>query len=299
MKDAIRLDIARRISFVSIVANIGLSILKIAIGYAAQSSAIIADGFHSISDVISTFLALWGVQIASKSSDEEHPYGHEKLEPVMGKLLATILFVTAILIGWEGLKRIVNNEFNVPGSIAIAAAVISIVVKEWMFRYTRKGALEIDSSALMADAWHHRSDALSSIGSLIGVIGARMGYPIFDPIASVAIGLLIAKMAVEIYLKSVKELIDTAADPKTIERIKQIVMGVEGVVDIDLLKTRIHANKVYVDLEIAVAMDLTLLEAHDIAETVHDTLESKISQVKHCMVHVNPFIPEQRVERKK
>lgn len=121
-----------------------------------------------------------------------------------------------------------------------------------------------------------------------------MGYPIFDPIASVAIGLLIAKMAVEIYLKSVKELIDTSADPKTIEKVKKIILDVDGVLDIDLLKTRIHANKVYVDVEIAVAMELTLMEAHDIAEEVHDTLEAKIQRVKHCMVHVNPYIPELR-----
>ena len=292
MKDAFRLDIARRISFVSIIANIALSILKIAIGYIARSSAIIADGFHSISDVISTFLALWGIQIASKTDDEDHPYGHEKLEPVMGKLLATVLFITAGFIAWEGYKRIIENDFHVPGKLAIVAAILSIVVKEWMFRYTRKGALEIDSSVLMADAWHHRSDALSSIGSLIGVIGARMGYPIFDPIASIAIGLLVAKMAVEIYLKSVKELIDTAADPKTVDKISSIVRDVNGVIDIDVLKTRIHGNKMFVDIEIAVDMHLTLLEAHDIAEEVHDVLEERITQIKHCMVHVNPYFAD-------
>lgn len=293
MKESYRIKVARRISLVSIIANVVLSLVKIIIGTVAKSSAIVADGFHSVSDVVSTLIALWGIEISSKENDENHQYGHEKFEAVMGKMLAIVLLITAGYIAWGGYDRIIKNEFEVPSAIAIVAAVLSIVAKEWMFHYTKAGALKIDSSVLMADAWHHRSDALSSIGSLIGVMGARMGYPIFDPIASIAIGLLIAKMAVEIYLKSVKELTDSAADEKTVEEINKIILSVEGVIDIDMLKTRLHGNRLYVDLEISVNKDLTLLEAHDIAENVHDIIEKSNDKIKHCMVHVNPFMNEE------
>lgn len=292
MKESYRINIARRISLVSIIANVILSLIKIVIGTIARSSAIVADGFHSVSDVVSTLIALWGIEISNKEDDENHQYGHEKFEAVMGKLLAIVLFLTAAYIAWGGYERIIKNEFVVPSSIALMAAILSIIVKEWMFHYTKAGALKIDSSVLMADAWHHRSDALSSVGSLIGVMGARMGYPIFDPIASIAIGLLIAKMAVEIYLKSVKELTDSAADENTVEEISTVIKGIEGVINIDMLKTRLHGNRLYLDLEISVNRDLTLLEAHDIAENVHDTIEKSNDKVKHCMVHVNPYMEQ-------
>jgi cation diffusion facilitator family transporter len=230
-----------------------------------------------------------GVKLATKEDDENHPYGHEKLEPVMGKVLANILIITALFIGYEGIKTILQGEYSIPSKIAIYAAVLSIIAKEWMYRYTVIGARKIESPALMADAWHHRSDALSSVGSLIGVAGAVMGYPILDPIASIIISILVAKVGVDIYLQSVKDLIDSAADEETVLDIKKIILETRGVIRIDELKTRRHANKLYVDIEISVDQNLSVSQAHKIAEDVHDNIEKKFKKVKHCMVHVNPF----------
>ncbi len=284
-----RIKIANRISIVTIIANVILSAMKIFIGFIGRSNGIIADGIHSLSDVFSTLVALIGIRLANKADDENHPYGHERIEPVMGKVLANILFLTAIFMGYSGIKNIIQGNYVTPSKITIYAAIFSILVKEWMYRYTVKGAKKIESSALLADAWHHRTDALSSVGSLLGVIGAILGYAIFDSIAAVVISVFVAKVAVDIYFQSVKELIDSAADKETIENIRKIITGIHGVIRIDELKTRLHANKLYVDVEISVNKDLSLPQAHDIAENVHRKIEEGIKRVKHCMVHVNPL----------
>jgi len=159
-----------------------------------------------------------------------------------------------------------------------------------MYRYTLKGAKKIDSSALIADAWHHRSDAFSSIGTLIGIAGARMGYPILDPIASLVICIIITKVAIDIYTQAINQLVDHCADAKTIQNIKNKIEETKGVINLDELKTRIHGNRLYVDVEICVDKNLSVCQAHDIAERVHNTTESLDNRIKHCMVHVNPDI---------
>ncbi|RKD21515.1 cation diffusion facilitator family transporter [Caminicella sporogenes DSM 14501] len=284
-----RQKIVNKISIITIIANVFLSFIKIIVGIVGRSNALVADGFHSLSDVFSTVVVMIGVKLAEKEDDETHPYGHEKIEPVIGKILSNILLLTAVYMGYKGIKSIFIRDYYIPEKMTIFAAVFSILVKEWMFRYTIRGAKKVESSALMADAWHHRSDALSSIGSLIGITGAVFGYPILDPIASVIISIFICKVAIEIYIQSVRALIDSAADKETIKNIKKIILGINGVIQIDELKTRIHANKLYVDVEIAVDRNLSVSEAHKIAEDVHDSIENEIKKVKHCMVHVNPF----------
>jgi len=250
----------------------------------------IADGMHSLSDVLSTIAVMLGLKLAKQPADEDHPYGHEKMEPVMAKILASILLITAVLIGFSGIKSIINGTTVIPEKIAMYAAIISIIVKEWMYRYTVNGAKKIQSSALMADAWHHRSDAFSSIGTLVGIAGARMGYPILDPIASLVICIFITKVAIDIYKQAIDQLVDHSADAKTIENIKSEIQKTNGVINVDELKTRLHANRLYVDVEICVNKDLSVCEAHEIAEKVHNTVESLDNRIKHCMVHVNPNI---------
>jgi len=289
MKSEERLSVAYRISKVSIGVNILLSLLKIVIGFISGSGALVADGFHSVSDVVTTIMAMVGVYISGQTSDEDHPYGHEKYEPVMGKLMATFLFATGLLIAFNAIKNIQSGVVHIPESTAIIAAVLSIIIKEAMYHYTMRGAIKIESSVLKADAWHHRTDAISSVGSFIGIWGAMNGWPIMEPIAAIAIGVLIIKVSVDIYMQSIRELIDTAADPDTLEDIREIILDTNGVLDIDDLKTRIHVNRLYVDVEIAVDANLTLRDAHHISEDVHDRIEELIPKVKHCMVHVNPF----------
>lgn len=286
-----RTKIANRVSVVSIAVNLLLSIIKLVAGFFAHSSALISDAIHSASDVLSTFAVLAGVNLSAKKADESHQYGHERLESIFSMILAILLFATGLGIGYAAVIKIISGnyeELTVPGKAALYAAAGSILVKEWMFHYTKKAAKQINSTALMADAWHHRSDALSSVGSFIGVFGAIIGYPICDPIASVVICAFIIKAAWDIFSTAINELVDKSADDETCEKLKEVITSVEGVLSIDSLKTRLFGSKIYVDVEIGANGEWTLFQAHDVAHTVHDKIEEEFPNVKHCMVHVNP-----------
>lgn len=281
-----------QISVVSIIVNLILSIVKFVAGSLAHSGAMISDAVHSASDVFSTFIVMFGFSASQKESDAEHQYGHERLECVAAIVLASVLAMVGLEIGMTGIEKIkvgIDGNLAAPGSLALWAAVISIIIKEAMFWFTRWGAKKIDSSALMADAWHHRSDALSSVGSFIGVGGAILGFPILDPIASLVICLFILKAALDIFRDAIGKMTDKSCDEATIDAMRQTVEKVDGVLRIDLIRTRLFGNKVYVDLEIGVDGNLTLNSAHDIAENVHDAIEAQFPKVKHCMVHVNPW----------
>ena len=282
---------ANKISFITIIGNVILSVIKLIAGIVAHSNAMISDAVHSVSDVFSTIIVIIGIRLAAKESDKEHPYGHERLECVAAIILAMVLFITGFGIGAEALKNIFSGNYadlRVPGILALIVAVISIAGKEGMFRYTRYYARQIDSGALMADAWHHRSDAFSSIGALIGIGGARLGYPIMDSVASLVIFAFIAKAAFEIFKDAIDKMVDHSCDEETEKQIYNCVMENENVLGIDLLQTRIFGSKIYVDVEIQVDGSYTLQEAHNIAESVHEKIEQNFSKVKHIMVHVNP-----------
>lgn len=282
---------AMKVSFVSIAANLILSVFKLAAGFIAHSGAMISDSIHSASDVFSTFIVIAGIKISSKDSDKEHPYGHERMECVSAIVLATILAITGIGIGYSAILKILSGRYGsltVPGILALIAALISIAVKESMFWYTRFYAKKIDSGALMADAWHHRSDALSSVGAFIGIAGARLGFPVMDAVASLVICFFIEKAAYEIFKDAVDKMVDKACDESTERALRSCALSQTGVLGVDLLRTRVFGNKIYVDIEITADGNETLREAHSIAENVHDSIERNFSKVKHIMVHVNP-----------
>ena len=283
--------VANRVSINTIIGNVVLSVLKLLAGIMAHSNAMISDAIHSASDVFSTFVVIIGIKLASTKPDKEHPYGHERLECVAAIVLSMVLFITGLGIGMDALKNILNgnyNELQAPGILALIAAIVSIISKEGMYWYTRYYAKKIDSSALMADAWHHRSDAFSSIGALVGIGGAILGYPIMDSIASLIIFVFIAKAAFDIFKDAMDKMVDRSCDEETEKQIYDCVMKNEEVIGIDLLQTRIFGNKIYVDIEIQADASYTLREAHDIAEAVHDDIEYNFPKVKHIMVHVNP-----------
>ena len=283
--------IAMRVSVVSIIVNIGLSLFKLIAGIFAASGAMISDAIHSASDVFSTFIVIIGVNISAKKADNEHQYGHERLECVASIILAVILAETGLGIGISGLNKIFAGNYDsleIPGLLALIAAIVSIAVKEWMFWYTRAAAKKINSGALMADAWHHRSDALSSIGAFIGILGARLGFPILDPIASVVICIFIIKAAFDIFKDAIDKMIDKSCDKETVEKIAAVISEQDGVEGIDDLKTRLFGTKIYVDVDISADGNITLTQAHQIAENVHTSIEQAFPTVKHCMVHVNP-----------
>ena len=283
--------LAMEVSKNSIIANLVLSIFKLFAGIVANSGAMVSDAVHSASDVFSTFIVIIGVKISSKEADEKHQYGHERLECVASIVLAIILCGTGIAIGLTGAKKIIaggSSNLMVPGVLALVAAILSIAVKEGMYWYTRGAAVKINSDALMADAWHHRSDALSSVGSLVGILGARLGFPILDPVASVVICIFIVKAAIDIFRSSIDKMTDSSCDEKITDEMKTVILASDGVLRLDEIKTRQFGSKIYVDIEISADGNKTLSEAHNIAENVHCAIEKDFPTVKHCMVHVNP-----------
>lgn len=280
-----------KISTVGIFGNIALTIFKLFAGIVGQSGAMVSDAIHSLSDVFATIVAFIGVKMSKKAPDKEHPYGHDRLESIASILLALILLGTGIGIGISGVEKILDmNKIPIeePKTIALIAAVVSIAVKEAMFWYTRHYAKKLNSPAFMADAWHHRTDAISSVGSLIGISLARMGYPIFDPIASVLISLLILKVGYDIFKDGFDKMVDKSCSDEVEEKIRKIVLEENGVEGIDVLRTREFGAKMFVDIEILADGSLTLRDAHEIAQRVHDKVEKVFPDCKHCMVHVNP-----------
>lgn len=282
---------ANRVSAVSVAVNVILSAIKLAVGLVAHSAALVSDAVHSLSDVISTFAVIAGVNLSARAEDSDHQYGHERIENIFSILLAVMLFITGMGIGIAGVRSVVTGEYKsneLPGMAALAAALLSIAVKEWMYRYTMRTAKKINSTALKADAWHHRSDALSSIGSFAGVLLARVGAPVCDPIAGVIICLFIIKAAWEVFYEAINGLVDHSADEETCEELRRTVMAEDGVICIDSIKTRLFGTRMYVDVEIGCNGEWTLYRAHAVAEQVHKSIEENFPQVKHCMVHVNP-----------
>lgn len=277
-----------KLGAVGIVGNVALSSFKLAAGIVGNSGAMISDAVHSMSDVFATMIAWFGVHQSKKDADDEHPYGHERVECVASLILGLILLATGIGIGFNGVMKIAGGDYAVPGRIALLAAVVSIITKEAMFWYTMHYAKLLGSDAFKADAWHHRSDAMSSIGSLVGIGGALMGFPVMDPIASVVICIFILKVAFDIIKDAFAKMLDTACSEEFEEELREFIASLEGVEAVDLLQTRLFGSRIYVDIEIAVDGEMKLRAAHDIAEKVHDGIEEKYKDVKHVMVHVNP-----------
>ncbi|MBQ6290445.1 MAG: cation transporter [Clostridia bacterium] len=280
---------ATRVSLVSMITNVILTLLKLAAGLLAHSGAMISDAVHSASDIFSGLIVLLGVKIATKEPDEQHPYGHERYECVAALLLSGILAVVGGAIGIGAVKDIISGKTaEIPGLLALIAAVVSIAVKESLFWYTRGYAKKYRSTALHAEAWHQRSDALSSIGALIGIAGARMGVPVMEPIASLIIALFILRVAIRIFKEAIDQMVDHSCNEEAEEAFRTTALEQPGVMGVELLRTRMFGNRVYVDLEIAADPNLTLAAAHEIAEDVHDAIEKTFPEVKHIMVHVNP-----------
>ena len=281
--------VAVSVSTITIVINLALAGFKFLAGFLAHSGAMVSDAVHSASDVLATFIVILGVKLAGRDADRDHPYGHERLECVAALILGVILAATGLGIGMSGIRKITGGgELLIPGTLALIAAVVSIVVKEGMFWYTWLAAKKIDSSALKAEAWHHRSDALSSVGSFAGILGARLGFPALDPVASVVICLFILKAAWDIMADALGKMTDHACPPAMVQEMADSILSQPGVLGLDTLNTRLFGDRVYVDVEIQADGDLPMKVTHATAQAVHDTLEQTFPQVKHCMVHVNP-----------
>ncbi len=294
MKTKDRTQIIKRVGIATIVGNVVLAAGKALAGIFGNSMAMISDAVHSLSDVFSTVIVMIGAKFAGNRADKDHNYGHERFESVASVVLAMLLFGTAIVLFYGGVKSIVaavraQDTFAPPTTVALVAAIVSIVAKAAMYFYTMHYARKIDSQGLKADAWHHLSDSLSSIGSFVGILGAMLSVYVLDGAATLVIALLIAKVAIGIALDVVKQLTDHAAPDETVERIKTLIGACEGVLRLDDLKTRLAGAVVYVEAEIAVDPTLNIVQAHDVAQQVHDRIEAQVEHVKHVTVHVNPY----------
>ena len=300
MSDKERVQVAVRVSTFGIFINIFLSIFKLVAGVVSNSAAMVSDAVHSLSDVLGGIIVIIGVKLASKAPDKEHQYGHERFECVVAIILAGILTVTGIYIGYGGLKTILAGDYenlSSPGLLALIAALVSIIVKESLFWVVTSYATKLRSTALKAEAWHHRSDAFSSVGSFIGILGARIGFPVLDSVACVIICFFIIKAGCSMFIDAINKMADKSCSDETVQEIRNIILEqgeIKGEIKIDLLKTRMFGDKIFVDVEISVDGNLTLYQSHEIAQIVHDAVETGNPNVKHCMVHVNPCNEEER-----
>ncbi|MEG0857770.1 MAG: cation diffusion facilitator family transporter [Terrisporobacter sp.] len=286
-----RYEEATKVTLISIVWNVILTIIKILAGLLGKSNAMVADGLHSASDIISSVGVLIGNKIARTPHDKEHNYGHEKAETLVSFLLSMLLIFVALKIGFGGVSSLLNlDSVQVPTLLPLIVSLISIGIKEYQYRITIKVANKINSPSLKADAWHHRSDALSSVAAFIGIGGSLLGFKALDPIATIIVGFFVAKVGFDIFKDATNELMDYSIDEKEESKILNIANVTDGVLNIGDLKTRKHGSMAYVDLTICVNKDLTVLQGHEIAHNLEITILEELPIVKGVTVHVEPCL---------
>lgn len=285
-----RYDETNKVTIISILLNIGLTMLKILAGILGNSTAIIADGLHSASDIITSFGVLIGNKISRKPRDDEHQYGHEKAESLVSFTLAAVLIGIALKIGYDGFKDLINiNNILVPNALPLVVALISIAVKEYQYQITIRVAKRNNSSVLKADAWHHRSDALSSIAAFIGIGGAMLGFKILDPIATIIVAIVVVKVGINILKSSCDELMDSSISKEDIREIKLLIDNNENVYGIKDFKSRKYGSVAYIDMSIFIDKSKSLEEAHDIADKLERNIISNLGYIKEINIHTEPF----------
>ena len=284
-----------RITLAGSIVNIVLLVFKFIAGILGHSAAMIADAIHSLSDFLTDIIVIVFVRLSSKPADHDHDYGHGKYETLATSVIGMALAVVAVMLGWDGIEKIIyvmqGNQLESPGIIAFWAAILSIVLKEWIFRATRKVAKEENSKALEANAWHHRSDALSSIGTAVGIGGAVMldnNWAILDPIAAIVVCILIIVTAFKIIRQASGELLEESL-PKDIEdRIEQIAYQDPLVSDIHKLHTRRIGNIIAIEMHLRMPSDVTLAESHIHANSIEKSLKQEFGNGTHIMLHIEP-----------
>ena len=283
-------------TLVGLVTNVALAVFKLLAGIFGFSYAMIADAVHSFSDCVATATCYVGIRIGERPADESHPYGHANAETIAAFLIALTILGAGIFVAVEAIQLIVEKDYETPAVIALIAAVISIVIKEGMFRYTLKVGERNNSPAVIACAWDHRSDAYSSVAVLLGILGARLGFPYLDPVAGLAVSALIVKMSLTLFRSNIGILMDERPEPAVMEEIKAATLEVKGIEAIDSLKVHRRGSAVTIDIEVAVDCELTVERGHQIAAEVKSKLLGEVEHVQDVMVHVNPYQPGQTSE---
>lgn len=279
---------ARHVTIIGAIVNLILGGAKCVFGVIGHSQALIADGLHSISDLLTDGLVLVATHYGNQDADSNHPYGHGRIETAATMLLALVLIFVGVGIGYDAGDRLFSDEKMIPDMWVIWVVIISLVTKEVLYQYTKLIADKIDSPLLHANAWHHRSDAFSSVVVLIGVLGSLFGWYYLDDIAAIIVGLMIIKMGWQLAWSSVQELIDTAVEPEMLENIEKIIQQVPGVDTIHQLRTRSMGGSVLVDVHVQVNSYLSVSEGHHIAQVVHYSLVKQIKEITDVTVHIDP-----------
>lgn len=279
----------KRASIVGALVNILQTAIKLAFGILGQSAALIADGIHSLSDLLSDLLVIIAVRLGSRAADPDHPYGHRRFETIATVLLGVSLIGISAAIVWHVLERVNDPAtLSVPDVKTLGIAALSILLNEWLYHYTKRIAKTTRSKLLLANAWHQRSDALSSLVVLCGIGGVLLGYPFADAIAAVIVALMIAKIGLSLVFDSIRELVDTSLPPSVVAEIRKAIMAIAGVEGIHLLRTRQMGEDAYIDAHIVVDPRITVSEGHCIGDAVRDELISRFDDVLDVLVHIDP-----------
>ena len=287
---ASREKLAKKVSLIGFFGNVILFILKLTVGLAANSQAMLSEAVNSGGDVLNAVIIFAGITLSTRKPDLEHPYGHERFECIASLILSGVMFFSAVMLGARLISSLMNgiSGEEIPGAAALAVAAVTISAKAGLWLYTRRAAKRLNSVALAAEAADHRSDILASVGTFIGILGARLGFKPADAVAGLIVSILIVKTAVSIFKEAAGQMVDRACDDEMTERLRELIASEEGVIRIDELRTRVFGSVIYVDVEIAADGEASLNETHGIAERVHDKIEAAEPRVRHCMVHVNP-----------
>ena len=305
MSDENRYALSRRVTVVGIVTSFILAILKLLVGTLGASAALVADGFHSLGDVVCNFMVLFAARLGNLDADHNHPYGHRRIETFATLVLSTFLLVVGVGIAFEAIMHLVRHDVEKPDFYTLSAAILSVAANEGLFRYTLKAADKINSDLLRANAWHSRFDSLSSVIVLVGIMGALAGWTFLDAIAAIAVALFIGKMGIGWGWQAILELTDAGVDPKELEEIKAAILSSPGVLHMHQLRTRKMAGEVYLDVHILIEPHTSASEGHYFAETVRVTLTKKFANIKDVTVHVDveehpeqlpPSLPKNRFQ---
>ena len=285
---------AKRATLVSIAGNMALASFKLFAGIVGTSSAVIADAMHSFSDIFSSIIIYVGLGIAGKKEDKSHPYGHGKAEVIAAMIVSFLLIGIAIAIWIDAFNILRARPGRPPGGIALIAALVSIVVKEFLFRYKRYVGKKLGSESLIADAWHHRSDAFSSIATLIGVGGARLlgeKFIYLDPLAAMVIGIIIAGAGVKVFGGATKKLMDAQGPEELLERLRKSALSVPDVKGVEEVRARKSGLEYLVDIHIEVDKKMSVEKSHKVAQEVRETVLAQMDDIKDLLVHIEPYYP--------
>jgi cation diffusion facilitator family transporter len=284
-----RTEVSKRVTLVGAVANVLLSVLKVIFGFVAQSHALIVDGIHSLSDLLSDAMVWFASHHAQHGPDEKHPYGHGRFETIATLGLGIILILVAIGIVWDSAARLFSPEKLLhPGTLALVVAILSVLVKEGLYHYTMLAGRKIGSKMIQANAWHHRSDAISSIVVVVGIGGTIAGLPYLDTVAAVIVGVMIAMVGWELGWPALEELMDAGLEQERLEKVKDLIRSVDGVDSIHLLRSRSIGGEIIVDVHILVAPWMSVTEGHMISQTVMERLLDEVDEISDVTVHVDP-----------